>query len=275
MMKVREQLKRFKMPYPINFLCEASIAGLVLSCLLAMLACTSDDVARPALTAAAGPVAPDVIAAPHDSPVPQGSPAPEIIPASEDAPPEAIASARGIDPIASPHFFDIIDAEEELANMISHVPNDDMLLRSNGSLRTVPSRTSHIVVDKIGHTLTLFSGGELIRQYGVAVGKASGNKSRDGDMRTPEGTFAVTQIHDASTWVHDFGDGKGPIEGAYGPLFIRLATAPWSGIGIHGTHDPGSIGTDATEGCIRMHNDDLLELADLISGDTTVTIHPN
>ena len=47
--------------------------------------------------------------------------------------------------------------------------------------------------------------------------------------------------------------------GAYGPWFIRLKTG-WNGIGIHGTHDPGSIGTDVTEGCIRLQNKDVEEL---------------
>ena len=46
------------------------------------------------------------------------------------------------------------------------------------------------------------------------------------------------------------------IKNAYGPWFIRLKT-PWSGIGIHRTHDPASIGSNATEGCIRLRNENL------------------
>ena len=49
------------------------------------------------------------------------------------------------------------------------------------------------------------------------------------------------------------------IKGAYGPWFIRLATG-WKGIGIHGTHDPDSRGSMATEGCIRMSNEEVQEL---------------
>jgi lipoprotein-anchoring transpeptidase ErfK/SrfK len=73
--------------------------------------------------------------------------------------------------------------------------------------------------------------------------------------------------------VHDFGDGKGPVSGAYGPWFIRLETG-WKGIGIHGTHDPGSTGTRASEGCIRMKNDDLLRIVDETSPGTVVVIKP-
>ena len=69
----------------------------------------------------------------------------------------------------------------------------------------------------------------------------------------------MLQIQNASYWTHDFRDGKGEIKGAYGPWFIRLKT-PWRGIGIHGTHDPRSIGKNATEGCIRLRNEELKDL---------------
>ena len=84
--------------------------------------------------------------------------------------------------------------------------------------------------------------------YPIACGRALGNKEKPGDMKTPEGLFSVQQIQDASAWTHDFGDGKGEIRGAYGSHFIRLKTPGHRGIGIHGTHDPASIGTRATEG---------------------------
>ena len=75
----------------------------------------------------------------------------------------------------------------------------------------------------------------------------------------------VEEICDASYWTHDFGDGKGQIAGAYGPWFISLDTG-WIGIGIHGTHDPASIGTMASEGCIRLRDQDVAELKQLIYG---------
>ena len=114
-------------------------------------------------------------------------------------------------------------------------------------------------ISKGEHLLRVMSGGEVVETFGVAVGKNAGQKRRAGDMRTPEGSFTVVQIQDSSSWSHDFGDGKGPVSGAYGPWFIRLATG-WHGIGIHGTHDPASIGTDATEGCVRLRNEDVEKL---------------
>lgn len=114
-------------------------------------------------------------------------------------------------------------------------------------------------ISKGGHILRVMSGDEVIETFGVAVGKNKGDKRRVGDMRTPEGSFTVVQVQDASRWEHDFGDGKGAVAGAYGPWFIRLKTG-WRGIGIHGTHDPASIGTDATEGCVRLLNADVAKL---------------
>ncbi|HIT03886.1 MAG TPA: L,D-transpeptidase [Candidatus Caccocola faecipullorum] len=111
-------------------------------------------------------------------------------------------------------------------------------------------------VSKGEHLLRVMSGSDVVDSFGIAVGKNTGQKERAGDMRTPEGIFTVEQVQDASWWSHDFGDGKGPVAGAYGPWFIRLKTG-WRGIGIHGTHDPASIGTDATEGCIRLRNEDV------------------
>lgn len=117
-----------------------------------------------------------------------------------------------------------------------------------------------ILIDKGNFALTLYDGEDVLNSWGIAVGKNHGDKQRKGDMRTPNGTFKIQSFHDSKTWTHDFKDGKGVIKGAYGPWFIRLKTSPWTGIGIHGTHDPESIGTRVSEGCIRLKNEDLLEL---------------
>ena len=108
-------------------------------------------------------------------------------------------------------------------------------------------------------TLSLYRGDELVKNYSVAVGRNPGNKRRIGDNRTPVGQFRVQSIENSQRWKHDFGDGNGMIDGAYGPWFIRLDTG-WKGIGIHGTHDPDSRGSMATEGCIRMSNEEVQEL---------------
>ena len=122
-----------------------------------------------------------------------------------------------------------------------------------------PLKGIWIKIQKHEHKLYVMKDSKIIKSYGIAVGKNPGQKERAGDSRTPEGNFTVQQIQSAGSWTHDFKDGKGVIKGAYGPWFIRLKTG-WSGIGIHGTHDPESIGTDVTEGCIRLQNKDVEEI---------------
>lgn len=109
----------------------------------------------------------------------------------------------------------------------------------------------------------------------IACGKNYGQKEMEGDMKTPEGDFLIREINESSAWKHDFKDGLGMIEGAYGPYFIRLLTPPHTGIGIHGTHLPTSIGSRATEGCIRLANDDLWELVRYIYVGMPVRILPD
>lgn len=136
-----------------------------------------------------------------------------------------------------------------------------------------PNKADHIVISKESMTLNLYdTDGGLIFSFPVAVGKHLGNKQKVGDMKTPEGEFSIVQIQDASTWTHDFDDGKGEIAGCYGNWFIRLKTPPHTGIGIHGTHAPESIGTRATEGCVRLNNADLDKLKPLVRVGMKVTI---
>ncbi len=138
-----------------------------------------------------------------------------------------------------------------------------------------PAGQKYIHIDKQTMTLTLYgTDGSTIATFGVSTGKVPGNKRRRGDMRTPEGTFRITQIQDASGWTHDFGDGLGVIEGAYGPYFLRLETPGFRGIGIHGTHKPSSIGTRDSEGCIRLLNNNIDSLAHMVSVGMTVIITP-
>jgi len=116
-----------------------------------------------------------------------------------------------------------------------------------------------IKVVKHEFKLYVYNNDKVIKSYNVAVGRNLGQKQRAGDNRTPEGNFTVQQIQRSDYWSHDFRDGKGVIEKAYGPWFIRLKTG-WKGIGIHGTHAPSSIGKNDTEGCIRLRNEELVEL---------------
>ena len=57
--------------------------------------------------------------------------------------------------------------------------------------------------------------------------------------------------------------------GPYGAMWLSLSKA---GYGIHGTNNPASIGQAVSLGCVRMQNQDVLELARQIPNGTSVTI---
>lgn len=104
----------------------------------------------------------------------------------------------------------------------------------------------------------------LLKEFPVCLSKNKGNKQKKGDMKTPESPkgkpFSISQIQDASTWRHDFHDGRGNIK-AYGHWFLRLVTPGHSGIGIHGsTNNESSVPGRASEGCIRLLDADIITL---------------
>lgn len=167
-------------------------------------------------------------------------------------------SAANSDPQSSQEI-ECIPTPENMQDIVVNAPEND--------------KARFAVISKQTMTLGLFdSRSNMIRKYPIACGKGWGDKEKEGDMRTPEGVFKVLGVQDASTWSHDFKDGKGVIKGAYGPNFIRLSTPPHTGIGIHGTHDPSSIGTRASEGCIRMHNADVADFVKYVYSGMPIII---
>ena len=136
--------------------------------------------------------------------------------------------------------------------------------------------TPFIVIDKQAFKLTLVDdAGQPIKEYGISCAINYGPKKVRGDHKTPEGTFKINELLNAKGLTHDFKDGKGPIKDAYGPWFLRLDVPGFWDIGIHGTPFPESIGTRATEGCIRLRNEDILDLKSRIKLGTVVIILPD
>jgi len=128
------------------------------------------------------------------------------------------------------------------------------------------SGSPYVVVRKSKCELELVTDGGS-RTYRVSIGSNPDgeDKREEGDCRTPEGEFTVVSVEDASDWEHEG-------ERVYGPLFLRLDCPPWEGIGIHGTNRPDLLGRPASRGCIRMRNEELVELAQAVGVGTVVRI---
>lgn len=118
-----------------------------------------------------------------------------------------------------------------------------------------------VFVDKSQNKMILRSGNEMVKVYTVATGA---NNS------TPVGTFVIeTKLVDP-VW---FKSGAViPAGSAQNELGARWMGFDMMGYGIHGTIDPGSLGQQVTAGCVRMSNEDVIELYDLLPVGTQVTI---
>ncbi len=60
-----------------------------------------------------------------------------------------------------------------------------------------------------------------------------------------------------------------------GPRALYLCEGPRDTLGrIHGTTEPQTIGTDVSSGCIRMFNQDLIDLYGRVPVETQVVVLP-
>jgi lipoprotein-anchoring transpeptidase ErfK/SrfK len=109
------------------------------------------------------------------------------------------------------------------------------------------------LVDKSSYRLTIYLGDEVFKEYKIGLGK---------DNSTPAGSFSVlAKLTQPTYWVegahYDFGDPSNP-------LGTRWITFKDGGYGIHGTWEPESIGKQMSHGCVRMRNEDVEEVYDLL-----------
>ena len=128
--------------------------------------------------------------------------------------------------------------------------------------------SGQVVVDLAELKLYLYKDGELVKRYPVAAGGP--------EFPTPTGTFAVTSKEMNPTWYPaELGVGEGRRAYPAGhrePARHPLDRDQRAGVGIHGTPSPGSIGTYASHGCIRMYISDVEELFERVAVGMPVLI---
>jgi LysM repeat protein len=97
-------------------------------------------------------------------------------------------------------------------------------------------------------TLTLYKNGRLFKAYPVATGKLN--------TPTPTGSFTIKnkQVNPG---------------GPFGTRWMGLSQPHY---GIHGTNVPASIGTAASNGCVRMFNNDVEDLFNYVGVGVPVRI---
>ena len=141
--------------------------------------------------------------------------------------------------------------------------------RPNGSQGWVKRRAVRVytngyrlVVRLRSNELRLWRGDDLLARYPVALGTRS--------TPTPRGLYYIVELLQP----------RRP-DGSYGPFSFGLSAhsnvlkrfAGGDGrVGLHGTNQPGLIGSDVSHGCIRLKNDAVRRLAKILPLGTPVYI---
>jgi hypothetical protein len=130
------------------------------------------------------------------------------------------------------------------------------------------SKPIHLVLRLEERRVYVYRGEEILASYPVAIG-------RD-DTPTPLGEFTVFQMIENPVWQSPW-TGEIRTPGANSALglrwigFVRLSNGI---VGFHGTPTVSSIGQAASNGCVRMRNEDVLELFEQVQLGTPVLVEP-
>jgi len=144
-----------------------------------------------------------------------------------------------------------------------------------------PLKADRLVVLKGERRLVLMRGDRVLKVYRVALGRyPKGHKTREGDAKTPEGTYTVDYRIDSDR------------SKFYRALHIsypnrkdranarRLGVDPGGQIMIHGlptkwsAKEVGHPRLDWTQGCIALTNREMDEIWAMVADGTEIEIHP-
>lgn len=140
-------------------------------------------------------------------------------------------------------------------------------------------KIDRVIVYKAKRMMTLVSNGEAVRRYTVALGgKPTGHKQREGDERTPEGSYTI--------------DARNPDSDYYLSLRISYPNEedvkraesrgmdPGGEIMIHGIGNAQPRtramhpSIDWTHGCVAVTDREMEEIWDLVEVGTPIEILP-
>ena len=128
-----------------------------------------------------------------------------------------------------------------------------------------------VTVDRSGFRLSLFKDLNRVRVYPIAVGQAG--------LETPAGLYKIQNKAVNPAWHVPNSPWAGSLAGTVipggtpqNPIKSRWLGV-YDGVGVHGTDARGSIGSNASHGCIRMLIEDVEKLYDEVPVGTPIFIH--
>ncbi len=128
-----------------------------------------------------------------------------------------------------------------------------------------------LTVDRTHFRIRLFKRLKLVKTYPIAVGVAG--------LETPAGRYTIQNKAINPAWHVPNSPWAGSLAGSVIPGGIpsNPLKSRWlgiaDGVGVHGTSDRGSIGSNASHGCIRMLVEDVEKLYDQVPVGTPIFIN--
>ena len=131
---------------------------------------------------------------------------------------------------------------------------------TRGEAPLPPSDTMRLEVDISERTLTVFEHGSVTRTFAVTVGTAR--------HPTPKGAYTIDWIVWNPSWNppdSEWARGEKPIgPGPNNPMGRVKMFFRHPAYYVHGTNRDDQIGEAASHGCVRMRNEDVIEVAQMV-----------
>lgn len=161
-----------------------------------------------------------------------------------------------------------------LTIIVGQAQAEEAYLPSNILLMDAKYAHHVILVEKATHKLHLFENSEtvpkLVKTFSTATGKFKGDKSVNGDHKTPEGIYTIEEflskeelLRRHGKYAEIYGSGAFPMD--YPNFIDARAGKSGGGIWLHSTDDDNRIskGLDS-RGCVVVQNADLREISQYI-----------
>lgn len=152
---------------------------------------------------------------------------------------------------------------EEQIRKLAAVTSVVLMATAEALAQEGPSKPARrIVVSIPDRKLAVMEAGHVVKIFSTAVGAP--------ESPSPTGVYTIVTSIPDPTW-YTKGRIVGP--GKNNPLGTRWLGLSLKGYGIHGTNNPGSIGQNASHGCVRMRNRDVEELFGMVGVGDQVELY--
>lgn len=137
-----------------------------------------------------------------------------------------------------------------------------------------PAPTTSVKVDTKTNMLSVYEADKLIAAYPVTIGSAQtaspiGDWKVSGVAKMPNFRYDKAMLNKGQRSADFHMLPPGP-NNPVGVIWIQLNK---KGIGLHGTSNPDDIGRNASHGCVRLANWDIVRLAPKVKTGVPVSIH--